>query len=261
MACTAVSMEPWPVMIAISVRGSSCLTRVRNSRPDMLGIIRSARMMSGETSSNWPSAISAISASTQSNPTEAPTVMQSLRMLGWSSTIKNRTLASSVIGFPGWAENPLYNLDQLLHAKGLLNVRHAGILQGLHCFFIHGVAGDKQHALLQLRAVRHDPGMHVGPAGAAGRTHIRDDPAKAACFQYAYALRRRTGCTAGITIALQRRANKIHDGALVLNQQQRQTRRSGSAGGHCLAPEATTSFRSALVRTGRRTLNVAPCVS
>src|SRR5215467_11609304 len=97
MACTAVSMEPCPVMMAISVCGNTCLTPGKNSRPDMLGIIRSARMMSGDSVSNRARAASALSASTQSNPTDAPTVMHSLRTLGWSSTIRNRTLASSVI--------------------------------------------------------------------------------------------------------------------------------------------------------------------
>src|SRR5579859_5184232 len=260
MACTAVSIEPWPVMMAISVCGSSCFTRGRNSSPDMLGIIRSARTMSGETSSSCASASSAFSASTQSNPAEPPTVVQSLRTLGWSSTIRTRTLASSVMSHLGRAENPFHNVDELLHAKGLFNVRHAGVLQRLHGFLVLGVAGVEKHALLELRAVLDDPRMHVRAAGAAGSAHIRDDAAKASRLEHTDAFSRRIRGATGVAIALQRRADKVHDGPLILDQQQRQLRDSG-ARVHWRAPAAATNLRSVRARTGRRTLKVAPWVS
>src|SRR5215472_11041634 len=210
MACTAVSIDACPVMMAISQRGSSSLALGRNSRPVILGIIRSARTMSGESASRHFSAASAFPASWQAKPREEPILVHSLRMFSWSSTIRNLTWRSSLIlmltGSAGLSKYFFHGHHQLHHAKGLLDVGDAGAKQCVHGVLVDGVAGDEQHSVFELRTVGQDPRMHVGPAGAAGRAHVGDDSAKSAALELADALGSRLRRGASIAVALQRGA-------------------------------------------------------
>src|SRR5579864_2793756 len=103
--------------------------------------------------------------------------------------------------------------------------------------------------------------MYVRSAGSARSAHVGNNSAKASVFQSANAFCRGIGRATCIAIPLQRRTDELHHGALIFNEQQRQARERCGAGVHCFAPAVTTSFKSVLVRTGKRTLKVAPCVS
>jgi len=65
MAVTADSTEPWPVMMATSVRGSAVFTCRSRSIPDICGSFKSAMTMSGASASSRWSAASPLSASVQ----------------------------------------------------------------------------------------------------------------------------------------------------------------------------------------------------
>src|SRR5579864_1585678 len=159
MACTAVSIEPWPVMSATSVRGRSFLTFSRNSRPDMWGMTMSERMMWTDCSSRSARADSPLSASRQTNPRASPTVQQSLRMVCSSSTISRRMRRSSLLalfiyrhllGLPKSFRN---DIDELLDTKGLFHAGSAGFAQRGHGFLIRDIAGDEHDARREIRPV------------------------------------------------------------------------------------------------------------
>src|SRR3954447_25428579 len=137
-------MDPCPVMMAISEWGRVRLTSVRKSRPDMLGIIKSARIISGASASIRASADSALSAWVQRSPSELPTVMQSLRMLSWSSTIMRWKFSLLIDYHP---KQHFHALQQLCHSKRLLDAWSASLFQNCHRFLIHRVARDEQHAM------------------------------------------------------------------------------------------------------------------
>src|SRR5207302_10843881 len=100
-------------------------------------------------------------------------VMQSLRMLCSSSTIKKRMRKSSVIKSTRPADHGLHQRNQLLDAKWLFQVGHAGLMQHGGGFFVGGVAGGEQQQRCQLRTVMHHSGMNVGSANAARRATVR----------------------------------------------------------------------------------------
>src|SRR5260370_39002530 len=115
----------------------------------MLGIMRSASTMSGDSFSRQASAASPLSASAQANPSDDPTVVHSLRMLWWSSTTMNRTCRSSLTVSPGLSKDLFHGDHQLHHAKRLFDVRHSGADQRFHGVVIHRVSGDEQHSVFE----------------------------------------------------------------------------------------------------------------
>src|SRR5579859_2683396 len=174
MVCTALSMEPWPVMMATSVRGCNALMRCKRSTPVMLGSMRSVRTTSGACASSTARAASADSASEQTKPSDAPIVMHNLRMLCSSSTIRKRTRKSSVmlaISMPV-AHNFFHGGNQLLHAEGFFEAGGACFYQDGRSFFAGSIAGGKQKPGNHFRTIGRDPGMHVGAVNASGGAHV-----------------------------------------------------------------------------------------
>src|SRR6185437_14175073 len=263
MACTAVSMEPCPVMMATSQRGNSSLSRGRNSSPVMLGIMRSQRTMSGAAVSRQASAASALSASWHSNPAQCPRSCTACECSG--DRQRSGTGFSGHQSFLLWlAKKSFHGGNEFLDAKRLFNVRNAGADQRLHGVFIHRIAGDEDESALQLRTMSNNLLVHISSAGAARRPHIRDDPAKMALLvlQQANAFRCGTSSRTGVAASLQRHAHEIHHRALVFNQQERLHHCCGGALVHWRAPlTLVITLRSAFVRTGSLTLKVAPGMS
>src|SRR5260370_16750825 len=157
----------------------------------------------------------------------------------------------------GLSKTPGYSHHELHLAKLLRDVRRSGANQRFHGVIIHGVAGDKDNSVAQLRTVREDPFVYISTAGAAGRTHVRDNSAKCAALEQTNSLSGRAGCGTGVAVALQRHADEIHDRSLVLDEQQRQGLHAAGAL-HCLPPAPPIRLISAFILTARRPLNVAP---
>src|SRR5436305_10655798 len=193
--------------MAISVRGRIFLTSLRNSRPDICAILRSQRMISGASSSSSARAASPLSASKHWNPSDLPMVMQSLRMLCWSSTTRNRTRKSSVMMISKYS---LDDSDEVLHTKWLLDARGTCAAKGARRIFIHDVAGNKDQPVVQLGAVNLEPVVHVGPVHTTGSTHIGDDAEVIGGLKLRKRSRAAVGADDGVATGGERRLNECH---------------------------------------------------
>src|SRR5580704_466525 len=228
MACTAVSTEPWPVITATSVRGSSFFTFSRNSIPDMLGITMSVSTMWAGCSSSRARAVSPLLASRQIKPRASPTVMQSLRMLCSSSTISSRTRRSSLprgglfkAHSPCFPHGFLDSGDQILHAEGFFQIKRPDLAQGGDGFFVGIVARNDDDFVDEIRAIGGNPGVDLGAVDAAGRAHVRDHAEELAFFQQTQGFGAALDADDLIAVALERGADQGHDGGLVFDEQNR----------------------------------------
>src|SRR5712671_7966000 len=180
MARTAVSILPWPVMMAISVRGASFFTCSRNSSPDMFGIIKSARIRSGESDSIIAIAASALSASAQTKFNDAPMVAQRRRTLLSSSTIRNLRPKSFI---RSTLQDFLKHRKQLVHTKGFFNARYSSASKHRGNIIAGCVAGHENHPRKQLRAMAAEPGMQIRAVHLARHSHIAKHAAKISVLQ------------------------------------------------------------------------------
>src|SRR5947209_510204 len=180
MARTAVSMLPCPVIMAISVRGANFFTCSRNSSPDILGIIRSARIRSGESDSIMAMAASALSASAQTKFREAPMVAQRRRTLLSSSTIRNLRPGSFMRLI---LQDFLKHGKQLVHTKGFFYAGHAGASKHRGNVIAGCIAGHEDHPREQLRAMTAEPGMQIRALHLARHSHVAKYAAKITVLQ------------------------------------------------------------------------------
>src|SRR6266568_2970773 len=221
MAWTAVSIEPCPVISAISVRGSSFFTFSRNSSPDMRGITMSVNTMCTDCSSRSASADSPLSASRQTKPSASPTVTHSLRIDCSSSTISKRMRESSLlpglfIGLPKRFRN---DVNKLLHAERLLHARSARFPQSGYRFLVRDIPRNKNDSRSQIRTVLLQPGVHLPSIYAAGRAHIRYHAEKRAVFEQAQGIHARFATDHGISTAFESGLNVRHYGGFILDEQ------------------------------------------
>src|SRR3984885_6050450 len=219
MACTAVSIDPCPVMSAISVRGKSFFTFSRNSRPDMCGITMSLSTMWTDCSSRSASADSPLSASRQTNPSASPTVTHSLRILCSSSTTSRRIRKSSLppalfIGLPKSLRN---YIDKLLHPKGFLHARGAGLVQGGDRLLVGNIAGNKDDSRSQIGTISRHPGVYLASIHPTGRAHVGYHAQERAIFQQSQRIHARLAADYGISATFESRLHIGHDGGLVFD--------------------------------------------